>query len=244
MAEDQSPRQARQRLSAAQELAEVKSELMLFTAGAAHDLQQPLRQIIALALRVLGRVKARPAAVADARRILELAHHMRGLIEYLVAYQQAGASDMDVREVAVREALDDVLVPLAARIAAERARVTIGPLPNVRADAIMLKQVLHHLIDNALKFRRQGRAAAVRVAGRRRQRWVEIFVEDEGIGIEARYLEQIFEPFKRLNCPEAFSGSGLGLPICRKIARRHGGALLVSSRPGRGSRFTLRLPAA
>lgn len=231
------------RMTPAQELAAVKAELSLFTAGAAHDLQQPLRQIIAAAGR-LSRTCARsvPTAARDVTRILELAQSMRRLVDYLVAYQQVSASALDLQPISATEAVGDVLVALEPKIAASRATVVLDKLPTIKADPIQLRQVLHHLLDNALKFHAPGKAPRVRLSGRRHAGGVELCVEDEGIGIEKRYLQTIFEPFRRLNCVEAYEGSGLGLAICRKIAERHGGRLEVRSRPGRGSRFYFWLP--
>jgi len=230
-------------MTPAHELELVRAELSLFTGGAAHDLQQPLRQIIAAAGR-LSRTCARavPAAAHDIKRIVELAQSMRRLVDYLVAYQQASATALDVQPSSAAEAAADVMVALEQKISASRAVITVDKLPPVKADPIQLRQVLHHLLDNALKFHAPGKAPRVRLYGRRHAGGVELCVEDEGIGIEKRYLEAIFEPFRRLNCAEAYEGSGLGLAICRKIARRHGGRVDARSRPGRGSRFSLWLP--
>ncbi len=254
MAQRQSSRQTRRRLSrrpsgprptqAAQELAAVKAELALFTSGAAHELQQPLRKIIAAACRLRAGPQPPGAVERDARRIEELAMAMRSLVDYLVAYQQASATTLTIQTLEPREAVADVLAGLKPIIAREKGRVIVGELPAVRADPIQLRQLLRHLVENGLKFHRFERPPVVRIGGRRRAGFVELRVEDDGIGIDPRYFDKVFEPFARLNCPEAYPGSGLGLPICRKIAVRHGGSIDVRCPPGHGACFTVRLPAA
>ncbi|MBV8062294.1 MAG: ATPase, partial [Nevskia sp.] len=104
-------------------------------------------------------------------------------------------------------------------------------------------QLLQNLIGNALKFQAPGKVPMIHVgAVRDGERW-RLSVRDNGIGIEPRYLERVFQMFQRLHTADKYEGTGIGLAICRKIVERHGGRLWVESVPGQGSTFFFTLRA-
>ncbi|MCM2305179.1 MAG: ATP-binding protein, partial [Elusimicrobia bacterium] len=133
---------------------------------------------------------------------------------------------------------------LAAELADAGARIEAGRLPVLRAHGVPMHNLLLNLLSNAVKFRRPDQSPVVRVQSRRDGDAVEISVADDGIGFDQAYAEKIFQPFLRLHTSSRYQGSGIGLSICRRVALRYGGALTAQSEPGRGSTFTLRLPAA
>jgi chemotaxis family two-component system sensor kinase Cph1 len=109
-------------------------------------------------------------------------------------------------------------------------------LPTVMADTAQLGHVFQILIDNAIKFR-SDRPPEIHVeADHRHDGWL-FSVEDNGIGIEPQYCERIFELFQRLHTEDKYSGTGIGLAICKKIVERHDGRIWVESKPGEGSTF-------
>jgi signal transduction histidine kinase len=106
-----------------------------------------------------------------------------------------------------------------------------------------MRQLLHNLVGNALNYRREEEILRVRVYGSSEKDFVQIFVEDNGIGFDEKYLDRIFKPFQRLHGRTSpYEGVGMGLAIVRKIVERHGGAITARSTPGMGSTFIVTLP--
>ncbi len=131
----------------------------------------------------------------------------------------------------------------------------VGKLPVIEAGRSQMHQLLQNLIGNALKFHKEGETLVVRVYGRpldergdnsngkdRASSKAQIIVEDNGIGFDEEYLEQIFVPFQRLHGRDTYEGTGMGLAICRSIVERHGGDITAESVCGLGTRFIVTLP--
>ena len=131
----------------------------------------------------------------------------------------------------------------------------VGELPVIEADRSQMYQLLQNLIGNALKFHKEGEPPIVKVYGRmleerrdnlngnsRASSRVQIVVEDNGIGFDEEYLEQIFAPFQRLHGRDAYEGTGMGLAICRRVVERHGGEITAESACGLGTAFIVTLP--
>jgi signal transduction histidine kinase len=136
---------------------------------------------------------------------------------------------------------------LRGAIDAATAEVVVADLPAIEGDPFQMQQMFELLLDNAIKFRREGvpplvRIDAAPVPGEDGAHAVRI--ADNGLGFEEQYGERIFRPFERLHGRGKYPGAGLGLAICRKIAERHGGHLTARGEPGEGSILTLVLPAA
>jgi signal transduction histidine kinase len=137
---------------------------------------------------------------------------------------------------------------LEASIRETGGRIEIGDLPKIESDPTQMRQLFQNLIGNALKFHGDEKPV-VKIYGRpgggetTRDGQCQIFVEDNGIGFDEKYLDRIFTPFQRLHRREAYEGTGIGLAICRKIADRHGGSITAKSAPGKGSTFIVTLPA-
>jgi light-regulated signal transduction histidine kinase (bacteriophytochrome) len=121
--------------------------------------------------------------------------------------------------------------------------VTHDPLPRVQADETQLVQLFQNLIGNAIKYQNPG-TPRVRISATQHGIGWSFAVTDNGMGIDQQYLERIFGMFQRLHKRDQFSGTGMGLAICRKIVERHGGSLTVESRPGHGSTFTFVLASS
>jgi signal transduction histidine kinase len=116
-------------------------------------------------------------------------------------------------------------------------------LPPVYGDSPQMHQLLQNLVTNGLKFHREGVTPAITINARRIQNnMVRVEVQDNGIGIDEKYHEQIFTMFKRLHSRTEYEGTGIGLAVCQKIVRRHGGEIGVKSTPGKGSTFWFTLP--
>ncbi|MFZ1933638.1 MAG: ATP-binding protein [Thermoguttaceae bacterium] len=125
---------------------------------------------------------------------------------------------------------------LEASIQEKGAEIVHGELPTVRADAGQLTQVFQNLIGNALKFRSEA-PPKIRVDACREEDYWRFSAHDNGIGIDAKFQDHIFEMFRRLHTRQQYDGSGIGLAICKKIVDRHGGRIWVESEPGQGATF-------
>jgi two-component system, LuxR family, sensor kinase FixL len=227
----------------AEELARSNVELERFAYVASHDLQEPMRTVQSFA-QLLQR-ECGESLSGDAREYLGFiiggVQRMQTLINDLLTYsrvssQGAAFGPADCNEICAR-----VLENLTAAIEANRADVTVEPLPVVIGDATQLGQVFQNLLVNAIKFHGR-RAPRIRVSAIETSRdWV-FSVEDNGIGIAPEYFERIFVIFQRLHTIEEYGGTGIGLAICKKIAERHGGRIWVESAVGEGSTFRFSIP--
>jgi signal transduction histidine kinase len=137
-----------------------------------------------------------------------------------------------------------VLKDLKKKIDSTDSMVNISGLPEVHADADSMKLLLTHLVDNALKFQQKDKRPYVEILAIKENQNIQFCVKDNGIGVDPRYHETIFEPFKRLNRADEFPGTGIGLSICKKIIAAHGGKIWIESKEGLGSNFFFTLPVS
>jgi signal transduction histidine kinase len=232
---------------AAEQLEHSNRELEQFASIASHDLQEPLRKIEAFGDRLLGQYGE--SLTQHAReyldRMLDSVARMRALIDGLLEYSRVATRQQPLVPVDLGRIAREVVGDLESRLATTDGNVEIGELPTVTADPLQMRQLLQNLIANALKFQREGATPHVRLWSQflpDNACW-ELAVEDNGIGFDPQYGEQIFELFQRYHGHDEYQGSGMGLAICKKIAQRHGGSIRAESSPGQGSRFTVALPA-
>ncbi|MHC4788256.1 MAG: sensor histidine kinase, partial [Planctomycetota bacterium] len=179
------------------------------------------------------------------RRMQDGAVRMKELIQHLLSLARVGTRGGEMAAVEPQAVLETVLEDLGPRIEETGAEVSVeGQLPTVMADEVQLGQVFQNLIGNALKFRAEGRAPRIAVGAALRDGWATFSVSDNGIGIEEQFLEKVFGVFRRLHPPESYEGSGIGLALCEKIIRRHGGSIWAESEVASGSTFRFALPLA
>ena len=165
------------------------------------------------------------------------ANRMQRLIRDLLAYSRVGTKAAELRDTSSEDALDQALLNLRGAIEDSGAVVTHDTLPAVLADEIQLVQLFQNLVGNAIKYQSPG-VPRVHVSSAKHGTTNWLFsVRDNGLGIESKYFEKIFGMFQRLHKREEFSGTGIGLAICKKIVERHGGHISVESRLGQGSTF-------
>ncbi len=169
---------------------------------------------------------------------------MQTLIQDLLAYSRVNTKRQELRPTDTEEVLAAVERNLDLQLSEAGAVLTHDPMPEVLADPLQIEQVLMNLVSNAIKFRKTDVPLRIHVGARRLDGFWEFSVKDNGIGIEAEYLEKIFVIFQRLHTKEAYPGTGIGLAIVKRIIDRHGGRVWVESTPGEGSTFFFTLPAA
>jgi PAS domain S-box-containing protein len=221
------------------ELSRSNEELEQFAYIASHDLQEPLRMVTSYTQLLAKRYKGKLDADADEfiAFAVDGAMRMQRLIRDLLAYSHVGTKEIDLLDTASESALEQALMNLRGAIEQSGASITRDPLPMVLADEIQLIQLFQNLVGNAIKYQDRGNplvhVSAMRING---SRWM-FSVRDNGLGIDLPYQEKIFSMFQRLHKRDEFSGTGMGLAICKKIVERHGGRISIRSQLGQGSTF-------
>jgi PAS domain S-box-containing protein len=235
-------REAQERRS--EELKRSNDDLQQFAYIAAHDLQEPLRMVASYTQLLAKRYKGRLDSDADEfiAYAVDGAHRMQLLIGDLLAYCRVGTAGKELRETSSEAALEDALLNLQGAIQESGGVVTHDPLPTVVADGAQLAQLFQNVVGNAIKYR-SAELPRVHVSAKKNGGHEWIFsMEDNGVGIDTKYFEKIFVMFQRLHSRDEFSGTGIGLTLCKKIAERHGGRMWVESEFGKGSTFYFSLP--
>lgn len=229
---------------AARELARSNEELQQFAYVASHDLQEPLRMVSSY----LQLIERRYGEVLDddGREFIAFAvdgaKRMKALIDGLLAYSRVDTADRRLAPTDLDEVLRRVTHDLGPTLEETGGRVEWHSLPTVHGDAVQLAQLFRNLVGNALKFRAADPPRVEIAATDAHGAW-ELRVSDNGIGVEPEHRERVFEVFERLHPRNRYSGTGIGLAICRKIVHRHGGEIRIDDAPGPGTTVVFTLPA-
>jgi PAS domain S-box-containing protein len=226
-------------------LHQANADLQLFAYSASHDLQEPLRALRVYSELLHQRFGGQLGQVGDEfiRHTVEGATRMDDLLRGLRVYMEVSATDHPpAEEIEAGEVLNRTLLNLQAAIEESGASITFDALPRVRVHEFQLEQLFQNLIGNAIRYR-NGIPRIKIAAALQDKNWL-FSVRDNGIGIEARFKEQIFGVFKRLHTNSQHPGTGMGLAICQRIVERAGGRIWVESEPEKGSTFYFTIPTA
>ncbi|HEY3244894.1 MAG TPA: ATP-binding protein [Phycisphaerae bacterium] len=226
------------------ELQRSNRELQQFAFIISHDLKQPLATI-KYNLHLLQRLahERRTSEVDEvASAGMESVARMLELMNDVLEFSKVGGADAALEPVDLNSVLHEAVTNVSAVISQHGARVEADPLPMVLGHASGLTQLFQNLIDNAIKYRGSA-APLIRITTQSGPRAHQITIADNGIGIEPKDMECIFDAFQRPRRHSDFPGTGIGLCICKKVVERHGGRIWVESQPGAGSRFHFSLPA-
>jgi light-regulated signal transduction histidine kinase (bacteriophytochrome) len=219
-------------------------ELQEFAFVASHDLNEPLRKIQTfgdlLKERSADRLKDEERDYVS--RMTGAATRMQELLGALLTYSRVDTKGQEFRPTKLVNVVRDSVSVLEVAIQKIGARVEIGDLPILNGDPYQLRQLFQNLIANAVKYHRSEVTPSIKISGEVIDELCHISIVDNGIGFDEKYLEKIFQPFQRLHGRNEYSGTGIGLAICRKIVERHGGIITAKSTPGRGSAFIITLP--
>jgi PAS domain S-box-containing protein len=225
------------------ELTHTNQELEHFAYVASHDLQEPLRTITSF-IQILER-RYHDKLDIEAQQfmgfIVDGAKRMQTLIHDLLEYSRINRYNTGFEKIDLNEIFITVNHVLKDKIETHEALIMAEHLPEVYGNRIQLTQVFQNLIDNAIKFKSDKRTPEVTISVIEHKTTWELIFKDNGIGISAEYFQRIFVIFQRLHTVEEYTGTGIGLAICRKIIERHGGEIWVESKPGKGSTFHLTL---
>ena len=256
---DELVRQRTQQLEASvQELQRSNENLQQFAYVASHDLQEPLRKIQSFGDILKKRYDSQLGDGVDyLNRMQSAASRMSVLIDDLLTFSRISTRQQAVGDVLLDNILINVLNNLELRIKESGASIIAEPLPVVQGDASQMNQLFQNLLSNAIKFQKADTQPVIHLVttkvsaadvsadvrlGREAAAYHRIDVADNGIGFEEKYLDRIFEVFSGLHGKSQYGGTGIGLAICKKVAVNHGGAITASSKPGKGTTFSVYLP--
>lgn len=227
------------------ELQRSNKELEQFAYVASHDLQEPLRMVTSYTQLLERRYSDK--LDDDAREFMgytvEGAKRMQSLITDLLKFSRVNSHEKEFTDVdcnsLCREALDNLIVSINE----SDTIISSEGLPVVRGEETQLRQLFQNLISNALKYRDMERQNEIHVGAEKHNGYWQFVVKDNGIGIDEKYSDRIFIIFQRLHGKSEYSGTGIGLALCKKIVERHGGEIWLKSQVGKGSEFFFTLPA-
>lgn len=244
-----------QRKKMENELKASNKELEQFAYVASHDLQEPLRMISSFT--GLLSLRFRPLFNEEAHEfmdyIIDGANRMQQLIQDLLVFSSLGKQSSTISKIDCNLVLDKVLSNMSLSIVESKALITYDPLPSLYVNETSMIQIFQNLISNAIKFRKKDstlgpnppkvhiHAKRVKAPGHALTLW-QFSIADNGIGIDPKYFERIFQIFHRLHCRDKYPGNGIGLALCKKIIENFGGNIWVNSCPGEGTTFYFTIP--
>jgi PAS domain S-box-containing protein len=220
------------------ELQRSNAELEQFAYVASHDLQEPLRMMANYTELLARRYQGQLDEKADKyiHYASDGARRMQRLVSDLLAFSRVGSQGRPLAPTSSQRVLKDVIHSLKPLVRAAGATVAFEALPMVMADESQLHQLFQNLLSNAIKFRSEAPPHIV-VSAVAEGSWWSFSVADNGIGLEMRFAERIFQMFQRLHALGRYEGGGIGLAIAKRIVERHGGRIWVESAPGTGTTF-------
>ncbi|MDO7853486.1 ATP-binding protein [Hymenobacter convexus] len=235
------------------ELARSNDDLDSFAYVASHDLKEPLRGIHNYALFLLEDYadKLDEEGVHRLQTLVRLSQRMESLIESLLQLSRVGRAELELEKIDLNDLLEEVRDLLQLRFEETHTQLIVRhKLPTIMGDRIRIQEVFSNLFTNAMKYNdrpekliRVGEAPTDTFPELNRANFYVFYVQDNGIGIDARHQTNIFKLFKRLHTPEKYGGgTGAGLAIAKKMVEKHGGSLWVDSQPGQGATFYFTIP--
>lgn len=233
----------------AEKLERSNQELQDFAFIASHDLSEPLRKIQAFGERL--QTKCAPTLGGEGLdyvdRIRGATKRLQDMIRGLLEYSRVVTAGTGFVPVDLDQLVRDVLSDLEWQVEENGATITLDKLPTLEADPHQIRRLFQNIISNALKFHGKD-PGRIRIFSRphgdreNEVEYLQIIIEDNGIGFEDIHAERIFSLFERLHSRRAYEGTGMGLAICRRIVERHGGFLTAKGVPGKGATFIITLP--
>jgi len=237
-------------------LKQMNEELDQFAYMASHDLQEPLRKIQVFSDKILRNNNFDPDSEKYFGKIINSSKRMQHLINNLLDFSRHTVSSSDFKKTPLNELVKNVLIELEVEIEKSNARINYENLPVVSAVPGLMQQLFYNLFSNAIKFRKPAVDLVIDVKAEKMnpidiskfikygqgKNYYKITMQDNGIGFDDKYAEDIFRVFKRLHSYQEFEGTGVGLSICKKIVEKHNGFIKAESKIDTGSTFIIGLP--
>jgi len=237
-------------------LKQMNEELDQFAYMASHDLQEPLRKIQVFSDKILRNNNFDPDSEKYFGKIINSSKRMQHLINNLLDFSRHTVSSSDFKKTPLNELVKNVLTELEVEIEKSNARINYENLPVVSVVPGLMQQLFYNLFSNAIKFRKPAVGLVINVKAEKMnpidipksikygqgKNYYKITMQDNGIGFDDKYAEDIFRVFKRLHSYQEFEGTGVGLSICKKIVEKHNGFIKAESKIDTGSTFIIGLP--
>ena len=227
-------------------------DLDRFAFMASHDLQEPLRKMLMFSDR-LGH-KYKDLIDDEGRMFISRIQHagerMQALIKDILLFSKTSIEKPVFVDSDLNQILGEVLNEMENVIKDKNAKIDADQLPSLSVNPVLMRPLFHNLISNAIKYAKKDVQPVVRIYseysagqnGSEKNKYCRIYVEDNGIGFDQKYSEQIFGMFKRLHLHTEFEGTGIGLALCKKIVEEHNGFITARSKINEGSVFIISLP--
>jgi PAS domain S-box-containing protein len=237
-----------QQVRIAQQSAELQRKneaLNQFTGTVSHDLKAPLRHISMFSDMIRddvasGKFEELPVYAGHLR---QSSQRMGRLIDSLLDYAQIADQIGSWQTVSLADVVSDAILNLGTFIREADATFELDSLPHVKGDPELLKRLCQNLIGNAVKYRREGTRPVITIYSERDEDLIRIYFQDNGIGVDPRFVKQIFNVFQRLHRDETvYPGTGIGLALAKRIAESHNGSIELDTTFTQGARFVLTLP--
>lgn len=241
-----------------QELKRSNEELESFNRVASHDLQEPLRKIQMFLSRISGSELENLSEQGRGyiEKVNSSANRMQTLIKYLLSYSRINRTKKDFVKTDLNDILEKVQEDLEDLIKETGVLVSVESLPTLKAIPFQMEQLFNNLLSNAIKYRKANVQGTIFIRSvkvpqslitenftKKKKNYYRIEVKDNGIGFNQSNAKKIFELFQRLHQKDEYSGTGIGLAICKKITENHNGHIFAESTPNEGSSFNIYLPA-
>lgn len=226
-----------------EELINSNAELERFAYVASHDLQEPLRMVS----NFLQLFKSRYAAIVDdtGKKYIDFAvngsERMKSLIRDLLQYSRAGSGSLEIVDVDMNKLVNEVLLLFKNEGKNDSVTINVQQLPVIKAGSSAISQLMQNLIGNSLKYRKETHLSLEISVDENQNDWI-FSIKDNGIGIAPEYFDKVFVIFQRLHTSKEYSGTGIGLSVCKKIVERYNGKIWVESVLGEGSTFKFSIP--
>lgn len=225
------------------ELKNSNSELEQYVYLASHDLQEPLRNITnyinLLETRLKNGLDVETSQFMD--RIKKFAEKMKILIQSIILFSQIGEKRI-LEKVDCNKLINQILTEMESYILENKAKIKVDNLPVIESNQLEIKQLLQHLVSNAIKFKKKDTTPEIQIHCEDRNNKWEFSIADNGIGIREEYFNKLFIVFQRLRPESEYPGAGIGLAICKKIIKLNNGEIWVKSQPNIGSTFYFTIP--